>query len=471
MIFEALRQEIAGLRRAPVRLAALVIFCAASALAMLAGQRFVADWSASLDEARRQQAETTQSVRGWFAEGAAGPEDRPWVDVTEPLWQDWYAGTRLSLEPAPLAGIAAGSSDDSPRVARVHRLANPFLEEGSKIEHPELGRSQAIDLIFVLGVFVPLLIGVLGMGCGAAERESGLVHLIAVQRGRASSWFLARAAAITVVAGAIVLVVTLAVIAAAGAFDRDGFGLLALALLYTAIWAGLFTATAVAARSRREAALAYGGLWVLLVVLAPTLMSEQALSAAAGDAGLTTRLDQRAQQSEGYAEDAAVLVERLYSARPALRALPAAERDTLRSEIERHVYDWIRVQDLVAEDDRAAVDTRHAIASAERTMAWSPTVTLTLAIERLAGRDLHTALTFRQEVVDRVAERADWVVEQAWRDRPLTLEDFEALVDDAPASVQATSAGIAPHLVVLLVWAMVAWVVGVVRVRRRETDV
>ncbi|MCG8459655.1 MAG: hypothetical protein MI919_25525, partial [Holophagales bacterium] len=344
MIFEALRQELAGARRSPVRLTALVIFFAASALAMLAGQRFVDDWSASLDEARQQQSESAQSVRGWFAEGVAGPEDRPWVNVAEPIWQDWYAGTRLGREPAPLAGIATGSLDDSPRVVRIYRYSRPFREAGTKIENPELGRNEAIDLIFVLAVFVPLLVGVLGMGCGAYERESELVHLIAVQRGRASSWFLARAAAIALLAGVAVLVVASIAIARAGTFGRDGVGLVAIALLYTALWSGLFTATAVAARSRREAALAYGGVWVLLVVLAPTLMSERALSSTVEKSGLTAALDQREQEWEGYAEDAAAHVERLYLARPNLRALPAAANENLPTELERYAWDWSRAQ-------------------------------------------------------------------------------------------------------------------------------
>lgn len=471
MILEAIRQELTHVRRSPVRLTALGIFFAASALAMLAGQRFVDDWSASLDEARQQQSESSQSVHGWFAEGVVGPEDRAWVNVTEPLWQDWYAGTRLGREPAPLAGIAAGSLDDSPHVARIHRLANPFLEEGTQIENPELGRTEAIDLIFVLGVFVPLLVGVLGMGCGAYERESGLVRLIAVQRGRASSWFLARAGAIAVLAGVAVLGVVGGAIVGSGAFDRGGMALMAIVLLYTALWAGLFTATAVAARTRREAALAYGGVWVLLVVLVPTLMSEQALSSTVENAGLTTSLDQRAQRYEGYAEDASVLIERLYSARPDLRGLPAAALETLPPKIERHVYDWSRVQGLVAEDAAKADVERRTMATAEQTMVWSPTVTLTLAVERLAGRDLHSAMTFRHAVVEAVAERADWVVEQAWRDAPLSLGDFEGLVDRAPTSVRTTSASVTPHLTVLLVWAAVAWGIAWVRVRRRETDV
>ena len=471
MILEAIRQELAGVRRSPARLVALAIFFAASALAMLAGQRFVDDWSASLEDARQLQAESSRTVHGWYAEGATGPEDRPWVDVTEPRWQDWYAGTRLGREPAPLAGIATGSLDDSPRVARVHRLANPFQEEGTKIENPELGRTAAVDLIFVLAVLVPLLVGVLGMGCGAYERETGLVRLIAVQRGRASSWFLARAIAIALLAGVAVLAVVLIAVAKTGAFDRDGWGLVALALLYTALWSGLLTATAVAARGRREAALAYGGVWVLLVVLAPTLMSEHALSSMGESAGLTTALEQRAQRSQGSPADVAELVERLYTARPDLRALPVAASGTLSPQLQRYVLGWNRVQELVLENATKATAERRAIAAAERRMVWSPAATLTLAIERLAGRDLLSAMDFRHQVVEAVVRRTDWIVEQAWRDSPLGLEDFEALVDLTPSSARTASVSVTPHLVVLLAWTVVVWAIGWVRVRRQELDV
>lgn len=129
------------------------------------------------------------------------------------------------------------------------------------------------------------------------------------------------------------------------------------------------------------------------------------------------------------------------------------------------------MQDLVDEDEEKAIAERRAIAIAQRKMAWSPTVALTLAAERLAGRDLHSALAFRRAVVDSVAERADWVVERAWRDSPLSLEDFESLAAPVPTVVLTQPASVTPHLTVLLAWTVVAWAVGVVRVRRREIDV
>ncbi|MEM1182743.1 MAG: DUF3526 domain-containing protein, partial [Acidobacteriota bacterium] len=291
-----------------------------------------------------------------------------------------------------------------------------------------------------------------------------------VQRGRASSWFLARAVAVTALALAAVLTVVGVAVVRAGAFTQDSLELVAAAVLYTVLWTGLLTATAVAARTRREAALAYGGAWVVLVILVPTLMAERALSSSASGVTLTSALEQRAEQYEGYAEDASALVGQLYAARPGLKELPAASLETLPPEIERHVYDWSRVQGLVAEDQERSAAERQSIAAAERTMAWSPAVVLTLAFERLAGRDLQAALVYRQAVVQAVAERADWVVERAWQTAPLSLADFESLVALQPEPHRAASTGIAPHLIVLLVWAAAAWGVGVLRVRRLELD-
>lgn len=469
MILEALRREAAAAVRSPLRIAALAAFLGASALAILAGSSFQTEWEASLESAAAQQAEAAAEVRGWFEAGSPGPTDRPWVDVGQARWMDSYAGTRVLREPAALAGIATGSVDDSPRVVPVTRTADPFGDEGAKIENPELGSTEAIDLIFVLAVLVPLLVGALGVGCGAMERETGIDRLIAVQRGRASSWFLAQAVAIFAVVAVAVVAVVAAAVVSAGAFGTDGLLLLVLALLYTALWSGLLTATAVAARSVREAALSYGGAWVLLVVLTPALQSELALAHAASEPHhLQGALETRSARYDTFETDVTELLDALYLARPELLEQPAAKAEQPSSAVRRHTYDWTRVQGTLDKHRRALEDERAAAREALGSMAFSPASTLTLATERLAGRDLAAAMEFRSVVVTAVEARMDWVLDAAWADEPLTVEDFDAVVAATPTSLQPRSGGIGLHLVVLLAWTALAWTVGVVRVRARE---
>ena len=407
-------------------------------------------------------------MREWFTTGEVGPADMPWVDIHQARWMDSYAGTRIGREPAPLAGIATGSVDDSPRVARVTRGSDPFSDEGAKIENPELGSTETIDLIFVLAVLIPLLIGAMGVGCGSMERESGIDRLIAVQRGRASDWFLAQSAAIFCVVAVAVQAVVLAAAVTMGAFGTDGLLLALVALLYTALWSGILTATAVAARSLREATLSYGGVWVLLVILAPALQSELAFSKVADDPGLQGALDTRKEQYETYDTDLPLLVDELYRARPELVSMPLGFLDEVPRSATRHVYDWHRLQITTDKHRRSLLAEREADFGAMASMAWSPASTLTLAAERLAGRDLTAAMEFRTRVMLEITERMDWVLDATWGQEPLGEADFDELLTGTPKSMLPSSGGIAMHVFVLLAWAAVAWSIGVVRVRRRE---
>ena len=131
-----------------------------------------------------------------------------------------------------------------------------------------------------------------------------------------------------------------------GAFGTDGLLLALVALLYTALWSGILTATAVAARSLREATLSYGGVWVLLVILAPALQSELAFSKVADDPGLQGALDTRKEQYETYDTDLPLLVDELYRARPELVSMPLGFLDEVPRSATRHVYDWHRLQYL-----------------------------------------------------------------------------------------------------------------------------
>ena len=128
MISRALIHELREILRSPARMIALGVLFAASVSAIVAGQRFHDQWQETVMAARAQERELSDEARSWLKNGEKGPADRPWVDISEPLWQDWYAGTRVVREPLPLAGVAFGAVDDSPVVIRVNRLSDPFTE-------------------------------------------------------------------------------------------------------------------------------------------------------------------------------------------------------------------------------------------------------------------------------------------------------------------------------------------------------
>jgi len=466
VIIAALRHELHGLWRSPGRLVGVVLFLGASALALGAGDRFHADWEAALDGGEALESTSIDEARGWFDAGAAGPEDRPWVNLHDPIWQDWYAGTRIGRLPSDLAGIAAGSIDDSPVVVRVHRSGDPFRSEGLEIENPELGRTEALDLVFVLGAFIPLLVGLLGLGCGARERESGIERLIAIQRGSAWGWFVSRGVATTIIVAVAVTVVWVGAAISMRPPVADAVRLLGLSWAYVLLWGGLLMLTGIAARSVKEATVLFGATWVLLVVLVPSLLSEAAVSAVADDYGIESTLDERAEQYGAVTEDVATILPDLYAAYPELAELPAAGLEELPRSAQRLARAAMQASaSRTRHEEAIEADAGQARASMVRMIACPP-VALTLAAETLAGRTPEAAAEFRGVVVGAVEDRIRWLLTRAWQNDPLTADDFAALVASSPPHVATAPGGVLPHVGVLLGWAAVAWTIGVVRLRR-----
>ena len=467
MLKLALVFELRALRRSPAGTGALIAFMAVGILALVVGQRFVSQWEEALAAAEKAQASSIEEGRGFLARGEAGPSERPWVDLAQPLWQDWYASTRVAREPGGLAAIAAGASDPAPAVFRVNRFADPLAAGGYRIENPELA-AGGIDLVFVLALLTPLLVGVLGLEIGGRERETHIDRLVVVHSGSSRPWLVARMLAVTAIAGAAALVLCL-VAGVTGAADPLEMALLTIfALAYAALWGGLLLTVNARASTVRGAAFSFGALWTVLCVLLPTLAAEVALGRVQADFALAETLEARALRFDAYEQEIETVLPELYERFPQLRQLPAAAEDPLDPLVSRHAYDAIvaatidgRHAELIREDGDAQRVTRVA--------AWlSPTVALGLGLERLAGVGPEAATAFRQHLVDAMRGRVRWVVEKAWAKSALSAADFDALVASAPPPFRPRATRLVEPVLILALWALVAWMVALAGLARTE---
>ena len=335
MLKLALGFEIRALLRSRAGAAALVAYVAIGALAIGLGERHTAGWREALETAQAAQETSIAEAQELLASGS-GPPDRPWIDLTQPAWQDRFAGTRTAREPGALAGVAAGSVDPAPVVFHVHGRADPLSAGGHRIENPELA-AGSVDLVFVLSMLTPLLVGVLGLGIGGREREERIDRLIVVQAGEARSWLLARMLAVTAIASAAAGALSLAAGLVGGASAAEIGTLLALTLSYTALWGGLLLALNANARSIRAGAFTFGALWTVLCVLLPTAAAELGLGRVQADFALSDTLGAREQTYSTYEQEVDDLIEVFYGHYPELRQLPVAT-EGLTQPYSRYVY-------------------------------------------------------------------------------------------------------------------------------------
>ena len=464
MILAALLLELRSLVRSPFRMIVLLLVIGAGLFVINEGQRDVQRWNDAVASGQVEQEEALQDVRGYFASGSLGPEDRPWIQLTSPRWQDWYAATRISRAPAPLAGIAFASAESGAVSVRVNRFADPLLAAGMNIENPVLAAAGGLDLVAVLSLLLPLLILALGVEVGGYERYSGLLPLLRVQSGRNHAWLWARCLAVGLIAAGAGILLVLVATLWAGADLASAGALLALVVVYVALWTALLATVAVVSRHPSHGAVSLGAAWIVFCFLIPAIGVERSAALASNDFALDLTVDARDAGHEHAEADLKELYEMVFQRFPALRE----DAPYSLAQGRREVHDALRIVQLEERmESRAKVAEKHDALVTSVSMA-SPTVAFSRALERIAGRSPETAEAFRRAVVDAAALRAERYVRTTWNSSKLDLEDFEKLHASTPQFVDPPQPSWLREFTDLIGWTLVFLVLAFLLAKRSQ---
>lgn len=450
MIRAALQLELTTLVRSPLRLTVLVLTLATGLFVIVQGERDVQRWQAAIDAGREKQEHSADEARALLDSGQLSPEDRPWIDLSEPLWQDWYASTRMARSPAPLAGIAFASLETAPVAVRISRLTDPFLAQGAEIENPELEAAGGLDLVTVLALLIPLLILAIGVELGGHERASGILPLIRVQSGRDRGWLLARCGAVGLLGAAVglLLVAIASMVMSAGLGTSFVFG--GLVLGYVVLWTTLLAAVALVTRNPSQQAVALGTLWIVLCILLPAVGVERSAALAAEDFALDLTVDARAEDEQLHGLEAEAVHAALFERFPELEEL-LPEGPPSVSYVEREGLGVIAMEErLDRREQRAEAQARLVGAMSFA----SPAVAFTRALEELAGRGPGAAREHRRAVVDAVAARVERHIGGTWASRTLDADDFEDLLASTPEEIPARTQRPTRELLILVAWTL-----------------
>ena len=461
-----LQFEMRSLIRNRIGPMAVVAYLSIGALAMFLGDRYVADWQQAINNAEDAQQQSIDDARGYFKTGQ-GPADRPWVDLSKPMWQDYYAGTRVHREPNALAGIAAGSVDSAPVAFQVNRRSDPSSGGGYRIENPELAMGS-VDLTFVLAILSPLLIGLLGMGIGSREREERIGRLIVVQTGEVRGWFLARLIVITAMVAACNAVLCGAAALWGGASLFETVVILGLGVSYAALWGGLMAVVSAFAQTVRAQSLIYGVVWMGLCIVAPTVAAEVSLARVQTDFGVSETLEARALNYAAYELAIEDITTQIYAQYPELADLPAAADEKLDPGPRRHATSAVLVAAMTDRVDARQAEAQEAQQFTEQAAWTSPAVALTLAFERLAGVGPEAASAFQAYSMDAVNQRVRWILQQAWNKKPLDESDFESLVSNTPSAFRSEPQASGVSGLSMISWFVGSWLLAVIGFRREE---
>ena len=334
-------------------------------------------------------------------------------------------GTMAVLPPAPLPLLATGQSDLSPGHESVvlWRLAASG-DTRSELENPSHLLAGRFDLAFVLVWLFPLFLLALVYDLMAGDRESGTLRLALAQGVTPWRWMILRALARAL---PMLMLAALGTLAAGFFGGSGGTGLrlmlaLAVVLTYGLFWVALAIAVNAVARSAASAATSLGAAWVLLVLVAPTLLNVTVETLYPTPS--RPELVAAGRKASGEAEKrGGELLNSFYRDHPELappgqQADFAAQHLTVQSEVGRAVEPVRQKFDEQLARQQTAVGQWRFL---------SPAIAMHEALTDLAGTGYWRHRAFRDQVTAFKKSVSDFYTPKIHKRETLTMADFERL--------------------------------------------
>lgn len=256
------------------------------------------------------------------------PELPTWQDPTDLGGFGRFFLFAHTLKPhAPLSPVAIGVSETAPSWIQV-KLNTAFAGEPSyDFTNPRGAALGTIDPAFVIVYLLPIGLLLLFALLGTAERDHGMLPMIAAQPLWPPVWLAARVAAILAWSVPVVLFGLVLALTIAGAVPLAAPGVmaagLALVLAYMLFWAGIATIALARWPSASEALSAMLGGWFVIAIGLPAI-ANVAIAAFAPPPSRTGYVEAQRGYADWLASRETAVVAAGLAADPALRPLHLA---------------------------------------------------------------------------------------------------------------------------------------------------
>ena len=219
---------------------------------------------------KEQETESLAKVLNWFENDLSGPEDRSWVDITDPYWAIRYSPTYVIKEPSLLLPLGIGQAEQYGYYQKLSiwssPLDNDIVEEISNYERLINGN---IDFSFLILFLLPLLIIILTYNVRGLESDLKFHDLVSVQVGDYKKWVFYRLLfyAVLILFSVDCLFLSVAIIN--NVFSYQFFELIILSNFYILIYFISFYLIIIKSNGSISVAFKMIALWLTFCVLVP----------------------------------------------------------------------------------------------------------------------------------------------------------------------------------------------------------
>lgn len=341
-----------------------------------------------------------------------------------------HAATYAVLPPAALAATAVGQSDLNPPYVKVTAGNKDSFALNEEIENPSNLLIGNFDLAFVVVFLLPLLIIALSYNLLSAEREQGTLAITLTNP--VPLWvliagkFAFRGGLVSLLM--VSITVTGLIVIGTDLSSMDSLVRLAwwIALLFTYIlfWFALAQAVNVLAKSSAQNALILTGLWIVILLILPTLISIAVNVAYPVPSRVAMVGLIRAAQTDATKETDAT-VARFEQEHPEMTVKPVSKGDDTAASRKRVLVQQAaadRIAQIMAGYDRQLAQQQRIVDSLR---FLSPAIVMQEALNAVAGTDnsRYQHLSGQVDAFHRVWQ--GFFLPKVLENTPLTLADYQ----------------------------------------------
>ena len=179
--------------RSKAKLYSFLFFTVLCLLSIFNGYQNLEKQKSTILEIKKNEQKEIDKMLTWYDEKISGPDDRSWVDISNPYWSIVYTPHFVIKEPSKLFPLGIGQSDQFGYYKKINRWSSVYdpdlVEETSNYEKLVNGN---IDFSFLIFFLLPILIIILTYNINSFEREVSFDKLIKVQSSSLNRWLISR---------------------------------------------------------------------------------------------------------------------------------------------------------------------------------------------------------------------------------------------------------------------------------------
>ncbi len=268
--FDLLIAENRQLARNPYKLLALFIFVVACVFGLWKGFAFYEARQAEIETIESQQQVLVQQAAGWLAEGVNGPENRPWVNVTEPFWAMWYANHHAFDAPSPMTVFSIGQADQFAFYKRVSMWTTGYDPDlVADLQNPEFVGIGSLDFTFIWIFLLPVLLIILIYDVKGLEYDLGFLKSITLHTPNPYRWLLQRLSYYFLFMLGLLLLAVLVPFLMTDMALAPMATYLAYGVLYLFIWFAIYFLIITKGKGQTDQAVKMLIVWLLVAVVVP----------------------------------------------------------------------------------------------------------------------------------------------------------------------------------------------------------